>query len=387
MNNKYTLFNIEVITVKYQNFAPYPTKQPNFTLMSTLSQSLKPSPIFADDDFKLIGTQTDSVTKLVSLNDYKKIMKVISYDKPTNLFDTTTINPIIVTSSLDDNNYMYLPDSLPNYLKYLNDLQLLQSFIDVNKINNLVDIAAQFTLYLKGLLVPFTIPTGRYRLLREIVIIYSSDKKFILNIQFNQTITQNNVDTTTSQNINKSYDYLIINSCIDNKTDLFISSLTNTINTFGNNLKIRQLIDDIDINNLISKINTLTEDGILYVNYYFIKASNDIGIQLVKRVNGELITMNYFNIPYTYYKNICANTSDYFYKGRCYSPCPNEYSTVGLSCMLNNSINPDSDFCKQLCISSSANIGNYDSVLQKACWCSSMKCEKCGDFSIPGCNC
>jgi hypothetical protein len=339
-------------------------------------------------------------------------MKIINYGNH-NLYDKLIDNPKIETSSLDDNNFLYFPDCIVPYIKYLNDMKLLSSFIDINKINNINDIASQFNSYLKGSLIEYTKPSpDNFRLQREIVLIFTSDKKNIVNIQFNETISylddnkwQSN---NSSKNINTKYDYLIINSYVDAKKEGmssdFITNITNTVKIYGNALKSRQLIDEYDIHGLEEKIKNINTHNILYVNYYLSKKSDDkenpkFGIQLVKNVNGTIIYMNYFDIKddFKYYKNMCPDpANDFFYKGRCYSNCPKNYSNIGLSCVLNDEtntrevnrlFNPDSNFCKQLCARSNDDISRYEAVMQQACWCETMSCNKCGEFSIGQCNC
>jgi hypothetical protein len=413
MNKKYSPVNMHITTIKYNNFAPYIEKEQashtgliqnikfaptiSFLLLNTLSQSLTPPPLFSDDDFKLIGTKTDPVTENISLNDYKKLLKITNYGSNM-LFDTLSQTPTIQTSSLEDidNSFLYLHDCIVPYIKYLQDMNMLQSFIDINKIDTLSNIAKQFQDYIKGLLMEYTKPdTNKFKLDREIVLIFTSDKKNIVNIKFNQTLSyfdSNNVykSEITSTNINTgNYDYFIINSIADsgNTTD-FISP----IKIYGNALKSRQLIDDVDINALLDKINNIKSNNILYINYFV------GGIQLVKRVSGQLIFMNYFEIPnFDYYKNMCPDpANDFFYKGRCYSKCPSGYTNLGLTCVLNNEANsyeinklfdPSSNFCKQLCERSYDDISKYEQVMQQACWCESMSCNKCGEYSIGQCNC
>jgi len=391
MNEKYSPVNMNVITVKYQKISPYlyPTPSVSFSLLNTLTPSLKSPPLISNDDFNLIGTTTNRITEETSLNDYKKYMKVMSY-KPSMLYDTLG-EPKIESSSLEDNQFLYLPDCCVPYIKYLRDLNLLQSFIDVNKISSLGEIAGQFQLYLKGLLIPIKVPDQPYRLQREIVIVFTSDKKNIVNIQFNESIN----DEKKSYNINNKYDYYIINSLVDAKQENkdIITPIKQMVNKYGNSLKARQLIDEYDIEDLISKIN----NDLLYVNYYLTKQQPQFGIELVKRVDGNLVFINYFDNAYTYYKNMCPDpATNFFYKGRCYSNCPKKYSNFGLACILdkekdsfeiNSLINPDSNFCKQICSNANSNIGNYDTVLQQACWCETVSCNKCGEFSIGQCNC
>jgi hypothetical protein len=188
---------------------------------------------------------------------------------------------------------------------------------------------------------------------------------------------------------------MLVNS---NNTN-FIKPIVNMINMYGNYLKSRQLIDSYDINSLIDIINKIDSQKILYVNYYFTNdpKTPDFGIQLVKRDQGNLLFMNYFDNTFIYYKNICPDpANNYFYKGRCYTKCPNGYSSLGLACVLdneketnqiNNLFNPESDFCTQVCNASNNNVSNFDQNIQKACWCKSLTCDKCKDFSIDKCNC
>jgi hypothetical protein len=324
--------------------------------------------------------------------------------KDLKLFDTLP-DIIPVSSSLDDDNFLYLPDSLVNYISYLNDLNIILSYIDLNNIDTLPKIASQFKLYLQGQLIPIIKPsTNVFRLQREIVIIYDyPSKKNIINVQFNEIITwydsNNNLQTiNTTKNINKQYDFLIINSC-NNISKNTITSIINTINTYGSYLKSRNLINDYHIDELINKINNYQQNNLLYINYYFTSNPLDMVLQLVKKVNGNLITMNYFDItpvnndsPFSYYKNICPDTgNNIVFKGRCYADCPVGYSSFGLSCILDSKkdilFNPDSNYCTQVCNASETDIRNFDPVLQQACWCKSASCDKCGEFSIDQCKC
>jgi hypothetical protein len=402
MNEKYSPIPTNITTVKYQNFTPYPISKSqtikiaptiSFLLINTLTPSLDPLPLFSDDDFNLIGTTTDPITKNISLNDYKKIMKVISSNN-------------IETSSLEDNNFLYLPDCIVPYINHLNDMELLQPFIDINKIKTITDIATQFQSYLKGLLINYIKPSNNnFRLQREIIIIFTDDKKNIVNIQFNDTISyldDNQIWQTnyTSNNINTKYDLFVINSAKDNDA---MSSVLSMVKMYGNALKSRQMIDDFDIDVLVEKIKNIKTYNTLYVNYYLIKNNSSVsprfGIQLVKRVDSKLIFVNYYDVKddFNYYKNMCPDpANNFFYKGRCYANCPKNYSNLGLTCVLNNEIDsheinklfaPDSNFCKQICERSNDDISRYDSVMQQACWCDTMSCQKCGEFSIGSCNC
>ena len=83
---------------------------------------------------------------------------------------------------------------------------LLQSFIDINKIDTLSNIAKQFQDYIKGLLMEYTKPeTNKFKLDREIVIIFTSDKKNIMGITSEKingllievSITSSNLKTAT----------------------------------------------------------------------------------------------------------------------------------------------------------------------------------------------
>jgi len=399
MNKKYSPININVSIIKYQNFAPeisINTLTPSFTRLSTLTPSLTPPPIFSNDDFTLIGTTKDPLTNNISLNNYKTLMKITKYtDSNLLLFDPLPDNAPVASAPLYNNNfphlsdskYLYLPNSIVTYLKYLNDLQLLQPFIDANKINTLTDITSQFNLYLQGQLINIVKPpTDNFRLQREIVVIYDNEtKKNIVTIQFNQIITwynSNNMiqEDKSSININTTYDYYIINSPLDNK-----KSIINKVNMYGSYLKSRELISDYNLDDLIDKINN--DNNILYVNYY------DFSIQLVKRIDSKLVFINYFDLNTNdYYKNICPDPiNNISFKGRCYSDCPAGYESMGLACVLsskkNKLFNPDSNFCNQVCNASNNNLSNFDTVLQKACWCKSISCEKCGEYSIDNCSC
>ena len=185
LSSTYSPININVSIVKYQNF----------------------SPDFSQDDLNLLGT-----------DDYKTMMKVISYQNAPSfrLLDTITNQVIIEKASLDNNSFLYLPDSIVDYIKNLQDLNLLQPFIDINKISTLSDIGQQFSLYLTGYLLFSEKPSvSKWKLEREICVILSEDKKSVITIQFNQTIsyldtTNNPVVTKTTTNINTEYTYLMI---------------------------------------------------------------------------------------------------------------------------------------------------------------------------------
>jgi hypothetical protein len=425
LNSKYSPININVNIVKYQNF------------------SNPSSPLFSEDDIKLLGD-----------DDYKKMMKVISYQYPSSLklFDAIT-NPVIVEkASLEYNNFLYLPDIIIPYLKNLYDLNILQPFIDINKISNLSDISEQFNLYLSGYLIFSEKPSiSNWKLDREICIIYSEDKKNIVTIQFNQTISyldnkNEPIINKTTTNINTEYTYLIIYPCIntfDKNNNLntydknnnvntfdtnndentnnislidFITPIIEKINIYGDTLKKRNMITDYQINELINKLYNLEKNNIQYVLIYHksnnisknnnISSTNNIktpsngiindtyGFSLVKRINSNIIFINYFEIPINYYKNLCDDSSNYVFKGRCYSNCPKEYIDIGLSCIKSDNVSdvislfdPNSNYCKQICKTSDEDISVYDPIIQKACWCKSMKCDKCSEYSIKECNC
>jgi len=406
MNKKYSPVNIQVNIIKYQNFVPFtplnsPTMTPSISMLRlNVAPNLSPSP-FSPDDTKLIGSTTNIITGVTSLNNYKNLMKVLVYDGNFSLFDELP-TPKIEKSSLENNTFLYLPSSVTNYIKYLKDLNLLQSFINVNKISKLSDIAEQFSSYLNGLLIPYIKPnTSNFKLLREIVVVFSNDKKNILNIQFNQNLIytdSNNKEQNdfTSKNIMIKYDYLIINSVLDSNISLILPS----INKYNSLLKSRQLIDDYDINDVINKINNATYNGILYVNFYYkLNGSDypDFGFELVKRVSGNLIFMNYYDTSFIYFKNMCPDpANNFFYKGRCYSKCPVGYNSLGLACVLdsekttfqiNKLFSPESDFCNQVCSNSSQNVNATDQIIQQACWCKTQSCDKCSEFGIKNCNC
>jgi len=408
MNRNYLPININVNAIKYQNFAPYLIKIPSesFKLLSTLTPDLTPPPLLSDTDFLLVGTTTNELTKTIKLNDHTKLMKIYNYiTDDLLLFNKLPTNVKPVAVSLEDNNFIYLPDSLINYMKYLNDMEILSSYIDVNKIDTLPNIANQFKYYLQGKLIPIVKPpTDDFRLHREVVVIYDSAyKKNIINIRFNQIITwydSNNKEhnDVTINNIHTKSDFLIINSC-NNINDKSISSIVNKINIYGNHLKSRNLITNYLIDDLVDKVNNFKKHNILYINFYYITDPFDFGIELVKRVNGKLIYINYFdlkyvddNVPFSYYKSICPDpVNNLLYKSRCYSKCPDGYSSMGLACVLdsekNNSFNPGSNYCNQVCNASNSDLRNFDPVLQKACWCKSASCDKCGEFSIGECGC
>jgi arginyl-tRNA--protein-N-Asp/Glu arginylyltransferase len=104
--------------------------------------------------------------------------------------------------------------------------------------------------------------------------------------------------------------------------------------------------------------------------------------------------MNYFDTPLQYYKNLCNDITNYAYKGRCYNKCPDDYIGVGLNCVLKDNISqinsffdPNSNYCNQVCTASMEDISAYDPIIQKSCWCKSIGCDKCSDYSISNCNC
>jgi hypothetical protein len=390
LNSNYSPININVNIIKYQNFAPYNYKSPNFD----------------SDDLKLIGT-----------DDPTKIMKVISYQYSspvklfTNLSNTNTTPLLIEKSSLINNNFLYLPDVLVSYLQNLNDLKLLQSFIDVNNINTLSKIANQFNLYLTGYLIPYDKPIqSNFKLQREIEIIMSADLKNIVSVIFNQTITYldtNNkeVNVKTTKNINTTYTYLLISSYINHKyqngTTLianFINPILNNVNIYGQLLIKRNIITQYQLDEIIRKINNIEAENLQYILVYHTVGENNIpdtfGFSLVKRVNNNLIFMNYFDTPLQYYKNLCDNTTNYAYKGRCYDKCPDNYISIGLNCVLKDNISqvnsffdPTSNYCNQVCTASLKDISAYDPIIQKSCWCKSIGCDKCSEYSISNCNC
>jgi len=380
LNSKYSPININVNIIKYQNF----------------SSNLTP------DDVKLLGA-----------DDYKKMMKVITYQYPSpiKLFDPIT-NPVIKQkASLEYNNFLYLPDSIIDYLKNLQDLNILQSFIDINKISNISDIVDQFNLYLTGYLIFSDKPSvSKWTLDREICIILSEDKKNIITIQFNQTIsylnnTKNPVINKTTTNINTQYNYLMIYPYINTNLSLndFITPIIQKINIYGDLLKKRKIITDYQLNELINKLYTLEINNIQYVLIYHNSNNKGLngeqlpdtfGFSLVKRVDANIIFINYFDVPLIYYKNLCEDPSNYVFKGRCYNSCPKGYVDIGLSCIQNDNapevislFNPDSPYCKDICKTSDEDVSVYDPIIQKACWCKSMKCEKCSEFNIKECNC
>ena len=226
-------------------------------------------------------------------------------------------------------------------------------------------------------------------------IIWIDPNIIIDNLIFNPylILSSYNLQTNnTSTNINTKYDYYIINSYIDNKIN-FIPHMINKINMYGNYLKSRELINDYILEDLIDKINNIDNNNILYVNFF------NFGIEIVKRINNNLVFINYFdttpantNIPFSYYTNMCPDpaNNDYF-KGRCYDNCPKGYESMGLGCILSSKkdklFNPDSNFCNQVCSASNNDLSSFDSVIQKACWCKSMSCDKCGEYSIDNCKC
>lgn len=400
LNSKYSPININVNIIKYQNFSN-PT-----------------SPFFSDDDIKLLGS-----------DDYKKMMKVISYKYPSSLklFDTIT-NPVIVEkASLEYNNFLYLPDIIVPYLKNLHDLNILQPFIDINKISNISDISEQFNLYLSGYLIFSEKPSiQNWKLDREICVIYTEDKMNIVTIQFNQTISYIDnknelIINKRTTNINTEYTYLIIYPCINtfenNNIPLidFITPIIEKINIYADTLKKRNMISDYQINELINKLYNIEKNNIQYILIYHksnnITENNDMlndsirppstrivsdtyGFSLVKRIESNLVFINYLEIPLNYYKNLCDDTSNYVFKGRCYNKCPKGYIDIGLSCIINDKLsdvislfNPDSNYCKEICKTSDEDISVYDPIIQKACWCKSMKCDKCSEYNIKECNC
>jgi hypothetical protein len=328
----------------------------------------------------------------------------------TNLSSTNTTPVLIEKSSLLNNSFLYLSDALVLYLQNLNNLNLLQPFIDVNNINTLSNIANQFNLYLTGYLIPYTKPTQtNFKLQREIMIIMSSDLKNIINVTFYQTITyldDNNkeVNEETSTNINTTYTYLLISSYINYKYQYgidkianFIDPILNNVNVYGQILIKRNIINQYQLDELITKINNIEEENIQYILVYHTVGNNTpdtFGFSLVKRKNNNLIFMNYFDTSLEYYKNLCNDISNYVYKGRCYNKCPDNYISLGLNCVLKDNISeinsffdPSSNYCNQVCSASIKDISAYDPIIQKSCWCKSIGCDKCSEYSIDKCNC
>jgi hypothetical protein len=171
--------------------------------------------------------------------------------------------------------------------------------------------------------------------------------------------------------------------------------MLDTVNKYGEVLIKRNIISTYKLNELVTKINNLTSENIQYIlTYHTVGNPDTFGFSLVKRINNNLVFMNYFDTPLTYYKNLCNNITDYSFKGRCYNKCPNDYIGIGLTCVLkdniseiNLSFDPDSNYCKQVCKSSLEDVSAYDPIIQKSCWCKSMKCDKCSEYSISNCNC
>lgn len=390
LNSNYSPININVNIIKYQNFAPYNYKSPNFN----------------QDDLKLIDT-----------DDPTKIMKVISYQYTspvklfTNLSNDNTTSLLIEKSSLLNNNFLYLSDALVSYLQNLNDLKLLQPFIDVNNINTLSKIANQFNLYLTGYLIPYDKPSqSNFKLQREIMIIMSADLKNIVSVIFNQTITyldtnnkEVNIQTTT--NINTTYTYLLISSYINFKYQNsssgpanFINPILSNVNIYGQLLIKRNIITQYQLDEIITKINNIDKEKLEYILVYHTVGKNNtpdtFGFSLVKRINNNLIFMNYFDTSLQYFKNLCENELQYAYKGRCYNTCPDNYIGIGLNCVLKDNVSqinsfydPTSNYCNQVCTASLKDISAYDPIIQKSCWCKSVGCDKCSEYSISNCNC
>ena len=158
----------------------------------------------------------------------------------------------------------------------------------------------------------------------------------------------------------------------------FIPLLQTVLDTYKGYMAVRSSIK----NSETSKFIFLTKNGLRVYD------------KLVYRV-----IINYFdttpantNIPFSYYKNMCPDpANNYYFKGRCYDNCPNGYESMGLGCILSSQkdklFNPDSNFCNQVCSASNNDLNSFDSVIQKACWCKSMSCDKCGEYSIDNCKC
>ena len=146
---------------------------------------------------------------------------------------------------------------------------------------------------------------------------------------------------------------------------------------------------------IVETINKYLRDSVVGNIYIHCQCGiNRSGFSLVKRINTNLVFINYFEIPLKYYKNLCDDQSNYVFKGRCYSACPSGYVDIGLSCIQTDAssdvislFDPDSNYCKQICKTSDDDVSVYDPIIQKACWCKSMKCDKCSEYNIKECNC
>ena len=365
LNPSYSPLNINVTIVKYQNVV-------------TVNSLSSPS-------------------TLAPVNLFSTLMTVLHYNDPNMKLLDPLPQGTKQTASLDNNNFLYLPDSIVTYINSLYDLNLLQPFINSNNINTINAIANQFSLYLQGYLVNYDKPDSDYQLQREIAIIYTPDLKNIISINFNQTVTYtiNNQQmvTTKTTNINTQYTYLFINSYINymnQHTDNsgFINSILNTVNTYSVELMKRNLINDYQLNEFTKKINNIDNENLQYILIYHNEGT--FGFILVKRIDGNLVFLNYLDSSFNYYKNICDDITQYNFKGRCYAACPTDYINTGLTCVLKNQdslFNPDSDYCRQVCNTSNDDTSVYDPIIQKACWCKSVKCDDCINNNIENCNC
>ena len=363
--------NVNVKIIKYQNFGLFYN---NYT------------PTFSANDTQLFNKISSDISK-----DYLKYMKVLSNipDGQSNkkLLDINSAQLRTTISSLTDGNFSYLPTSIVNYLNTLLNLNILNKSIDVNKISSTRNITDLFELYLSGRLIDYTLLSIPYKLVREIEIIMSDDNLHIISINLNQHIIykKNNkdVDDYSSINLNTEYKYLMIYPNDD--------SYLTILNKYNNILKDRNIITDYEINVLYDKTNN--DKNISNILFYH-KSDTDFGVNIVKRISTNVVFINYYEKPLEYSKSICMNPNDYVFKGRCYDKCLDGYTSIGLSCILNDNINqintmfnPDSNFCKEVCASSNENVSNYDSIFQKACWCKSMSCDNCNVSNSDKCNC
>ncbi len=359
LNYKNSPINSNVNIIKYKNFYP------NYT-----------SPDFSDSDLNLLQN-----------NNYSSVFKCIKYQQQR-LFDDLK-NPEISLGSIENNYYPFFNDNIKEFFNYLNDLELLQDFIDVNSLASIESIANLFTSFLSGNIITYDIPQQKYKLDREIVI--TSIDSTVINVEFIHKVTYLNEDKlvfdTIKKNAMKNYNYLQIFPLLSttNKENL-ITKITDLIVEYGNKLITRNIITNYELNYLLEKLN---DNKLLYVlNYY--TNENDYGFILVKKIDQKLIFIKYFEVPFSYTQNLCPNDT-LPYKGRCYDNCLDGYTAIGLSCIKNEEMdknfNPDSNYCKQVCKESNRNIGLYDPIIQKACWCESLKCDKCRDFSVNECNC
>jgi len=271
--------NVNVKIIKYQNFGLFYNNY---------------KPTFNKTDTELLNQISPDINK--NYLNYMKISSNISSGQSNiKLLNINSQKLSTEISSLTDNMFNFLPPNIVNYVSNLYELNILNKTFNINKMNSTENITNQFNLYLSGKLIDYTHLSIPYKLEREIVITMNDDNLHIISIQLNQHIIskQNNkdVDDFSSINFNTDYKYLMIY-----QNDNSYSKILKNYNLL---LKDRNIVTDYEIDTLSSKIKD--DKYIKYVLIYH-KTDTDFGISLVKKLNTELVFINYYDKSTEYSK-------------------------------------------------------------------------------------